>query len=77
MAETTEVKPVKPGVKSSELYVTLVTVLTGLAMTLGWLTPEKAAEVKPWVELVVQLGGAFLAAISAGAYAISRGIAKK
>jgi len=66
----------KPGPKTTEFWVTLVPVILGLAMTLGWLKPEHVEGFTPWMEFAAQILGAVMAALSGGAYAISRGVAK-
>ena len=68
---------VKPGPKTTEFWVTLVTVLAGLALTMGWLKPEMAQEAAEWADLVSQVTGALLAALATAGYAISRGMAKE
>lgn len=63
----------KQGWKSTEFWASIATALTGLATTLGYLTPEQAS---PLVQAVTQIAGGVIMAASVLGYAISRGLSK-
>lgn len=63
----------KPGWKTTEFWTSVATSLTGLATTLGYLTPEQAT---PLVQAVTQIAGAIIMVFSVVGYSISRGLAK-
>ena len=61
-------QPLKPGAKTSEFWLSLVSVLIGVALVVVGEARESAA--------LVELGGLILAMSGTG-YALSRGIAKR
>lgn len=60
-------QPAKPGVKTSELWVTVACVVLGALMASGVIAEGSQA---------AQIAGAILAALGAGTYSVSRGMAK-
>ena len=75
MAE--KVKVVKPGIKTSEFWVTLIVSVISLLVMLGVIKSEQIEEALPLADIIVQVAAGVVAALSTGAYAISRGVAKK
>ena len=64
---------VKSGFKTTEFWVSLATGIFGVLVTLGIFTPEQAGDI---TTSVGQVAGGIITAITAAAYAISRGRAK-
>ena len=64
----------KPGIKTSEFWKSIVMALIGLAVTLGWIKPEDATTLQTGVMQIV--GGVIMVAPTV-AYIISRGLAKR
>jgi hypothetical protein len=64
----------KPGYKTSEFWIALSTQLIGISMITGIITPEQG---QVFTEAVTQIVGGVMTAIAGGAYAYSRGLAKK
>lgn len=63
----------KPGYLTTEFWTSIATAVTGLATTLGYLTPDQAT---PLVQAVTQIAGGVLMVASIFGYAISRGLTK-
>lgn len=63
----------KPGYATTEFWTSLATAVTGLATTMGYLTPEQAS---PLVQAITQIAGGVIMVASIFGYAISRGLAK-
>lgn len=59
----------KPGFKTTEFWVALLTSIIGLGALFGVVGPEQQGE-------LVQASGGLVAAITTAAYAVSRGRAK-
>jgi hypothetical protein len=66
---TPEVPPIKPGVKTTEFWLTVVNTLVGLAVTLGYLQPDEADTL---VKGVVSVVGGLMILIPFALYIISR-----
>jgi len=64
----------KPGYKTTEFWLTLVTNAVGIAVLMGAVSPEAQ---EPLVQAAGQLAGGVIAAVSALGYALSRGKAKQ
>lgn len=64
----------KPGYKTTEFWMTLVVQVLAILVTLGVVTPDQQAV---FTESADKLMTAIVMAVSAGSYAISRGLAKK
>jgi len=64
---------IKEGYKTTEFWVSLATAVFGVLVTLGIFTTDQASDL---VKSVQQFSGGIITAISAAAYAISRGRAK-
>lgn len=71
----------KPGVKTTEFWATLLVQVIGILALTGVLTPELAdtfsEQGKVLIEAISQAGGAIMMAWSASGYAKSRGEAKR
>lgn len=65
---------IKAGVRTTEFYVTLASLLAGVAAMLGWLSPEQADAVP---KAVGQVAGGVIAGAAALGYTVSRGMAKR
>lgn len=61
------VKPVKPGIKTTEFWITMVCMIIGFILESGVITEGSPAGV---------IAGAILQAAAAAGYAVSRGKAK-
>lgn len=73
-APLTQLPKHKPGVLTSEFYLTLLNTLTGLAVTLGYLTPVQA---DAFQEGLIQMIGGAMVVFSTIAYIYSRTVLKK
>ena len=67
-------KNVKPGWKTTEFWKSIITAITGIALTMGWLRPEEATQLTQGLMMIV---GGIITVAPIVAYIISRGIAKK
>jgi hypothetical protein len=63
----------KPGYQTTEFWVSIATGVTGLAVTLGYLTSEQST---PIIKAVEQISGGVIMLGSVFGYAISRGLTK-
>ena len=63
----------KPGWQSTEFWVSIATSLSGLAVTLGYLTTDQTT---PLIKAVEQISGGVIMVAGVFGYAISRGLAK-
>ena len=59
----------KPGVKSSEFYLTVVTSLTGLLVSLGYLQPEDA---DVFASGIISIIGGFMVVVPVAMYTVER-----
>jgi len=64
----------KPGIKTTEFWVSILASVMGILVTTGVFDAGQANEISG---AVVKCGGAVLTAISAAGYAYSRAITKK
>ena len=72
-------QPVKPGVKTSEFYLTLAVNLVSILIILGVITPEHQQVLQNAMENINNNADAIglFAGITNGSYIISRGMVKK
>lgn len=64
----------KPGLKTTEFWITIVAKLAGLLAAFGFFTPEQVDAI---TQASVQLGGVIVMMLAAFGYSVSRGQAKK
>jgi len=64
----------KPGIKTTEFWVSVVVGFIGLLASAGVFTPDQASTL---TEALTKLGGLVVMVASAFGYSISRGAAKK
>jgi len=78
MENTTEgelvVAPLKPGYKTTEFWVTLITQILGIVALFGKFTPEQATAL---TSAMIQIAGAVSTAAASFGYSLSRGRAKE
>jgi len=64
----------KPGIKTSEFWVTVIISILGVLVALGVITPEQKDTL---AQSIQQIAGAVMAAAPVIGYALSRGRAKQ
>ena len=64
----------KPGIKTTEFWVSTIIAVFGVLVATGVITPEQNSALS---ESVTQIAGAIMSAAGAFGYAVSRGNAKK
>ena len=64
----------KPGLQTTEFWVSIAACLVGIATTVGWFTPDQASTT---VQGIAQVAGILGTVGAAFGYSISRGNAKK
>ena len=69
-----EEKPIKPGWKTTEFWVTILIQVIGFAAILGYITPEQQGAMG---DAITQIAGAVSMVAAAFGYSLSRGIAKQ
>lgn len=62
----------KPGYKTTELYVTLITTLIAVLVATGTLSPEEGEDLKGAINSAIQAALALAGALTPIAYVISR-----
>jgi len=64
----------KPGVKTTEFWISVLTAMVGVVAATGYFNTEQVTAINA---LITQGGGLITAALVAFGYAVSRGLAKK
>lgn len=67
-------KTTKPGFKTTEFWISIVTIIIGALAAGGYITSSEASELS---DALAPLAGAIVTGLAACGYAVSRGLSKK